>query len=339
MAPQRQAASAKHGAAATRPAAAQRPRRSADDVKGPTSTPAVGIQKAGGWGAAGAGPGGTNPAIVQLKEMGFTEDVAKQALAACRWDVNKALDDLLTGRFVPRCDDSAVADSGAKTAAMPAAVGAGLPSASASTVSSPRSSSQAEKGTFASVEASAQDLNNVQSPNSPLSSELSGASELAQAESAAAGNSLDEDSEAAPVSKKSLERVAIDWPTETAGRLSVAAGEFVLTWIDTRTDIGWIYAERLDLEKSGSRLDGWIAVKALEPALPKGQRWMAVLQEPRSEHDTQLSVTAGAVVKVNVETQTPEGWVYAEAATRTRAGTGAPEVHEGWVPVFCLDWS
>merc|ERR1712048_715328 len=105
---------------------------------------------------------------------------------------------------------------------------------------------------------------------------------------------------------------------------------------------GWIYAERLDdqqhqAEKSSSASSGWIAVEALEPPLPKEQRWMLVMKEPQTEHGTQLVVAVGSVLKVSVETKTPEGWVYAEAATGTRDETTS-ETKEGWVPVFCLDW-
>merc|ERR1711953_846918 len=78
-------------------------------------------------------------------------------------------------------------------------------------------------------------------------------------------------SKTAPVNKKRLEQVAVDWPTEASGQLSVAAGEFLWTWVDTKTEIGWIYAERLldqqqpQSEKNSAPSGGWIAVRALEP--------------------------------------------------------------------------
>lgn len=57
----------------------------------------------GGWPALGGGAGGATPnsmamksRITQLKEMGFSEEVAKRVLSECVWDVNKAIDRLLT---------------------------------------------------------------------------------------------------------------------------------------------------------------------------------------------------------------------------------------------------
>ena len=35
-------------------------------------------------------PPGDTPAISQLKEMGFSEDVSRRVLSKCAWDVNKA---------------------------------------------------------------------------------------------------------------------------------------------------------------------------------------------------------------------------------------------------------
>jgi hypothetical protein len=54
-----------------------------------------------GWGA-NAPPGqAATGQIQQLKEMGFSEEQARQALAECVWDVNKALDLLFTRGTAP----------------------------------------------------------------------------------------------------------------------------------------------------------------------------------------------------------------------------------------------
>jgi len=56
----------------------------------------VGTQ--GGWGRpAQSQRGPSDPRVKQLCNMGFSEQVARNALAECKWDVNLALDTLLSG--------------------------------------------------------------------------------------------------------------------------------------------------------------------------------------------------------------------------------------------------
>eukprot|EP00927_Polykrikos_kofoidii_P016381 TRINITY_DN17400_c0_g1_i1.p1 TRINITY_DN17400_c0_g1~~TRINITY_DN17400_c0_g1_i1.p1 ORF type:complete len:738 (-),score=139.77 TRINITY_DN17400_c0_g1_i1:172-2385(-) len=53
-----------------------------------------------GWGASKEPPGGASR-IKQLREMGFSEEVAKRVLSECVWDVNKAIDRLLSDMQLP----------------------------------------------------------------------------------------------------------------------------------------------------------------------------------------------------------------------------------------------
>jgi len=107
--------------------------------------------------------------IQQLKDMGFTEEVARQALAACAWDVNRALDMLFTqaasksspasGGAADRGQAARSDDVASRTGAEKASAWANLVtpvkpglgdaanSITGSTVSSPRSSGRTEEWT------------------------------------------------------------------------------------------------------------------------------------------------------------------------------------------------
>lgn len=103
-----------------------------------SSSPSWGMPPAPAWGANAPGPrlpgpgqrrstGGSeaspeNPSsamvsqISQLKEMGFSEEVAKRALSECVWDVNKAIDKLLSSIGT---EEEAPADGGGGSSTSP----------------------------------------------------------------------------------------------------------------------------------------------------------------------------------------------------------------------------
>jgi hypothetical protein len=133
--------------------------------------------------------------------------------------------------------------------------------------------------------------------------------------------------EAAPVkAPKHIARAASAWAAD-AGQMTAEKGEFLRVWTDSKTEIGWIYAE--SLEKNPALPSGWLPSFIFENALPEHQRWMSALKPMAAVHASQLSVAVGDVLKIDVESRTQEGWAYAEAADTDQAG---------WVPVFCLDW-
>jgi len=342
--------------------------------------------------------------IQQLKEMGFSEQQARQALAECVWDVNKALDLLFT-RGAPMNGEDAGADAadgenggvstsadvsdgkgavdGSAEARSPVASGkarhaegvvsgANSPggadsaeqSTTASTASSPRSSACADKSSGNST--------GVSAPLSPQSVVDSGAILAATVDEAAREDAA-QDAEVADVNEvpvveektdepsteievvcaeasaaeealeaktpptKQLMRVSSMWETEGAGaQLCVKQGDFVSTWLSTVTEHGWIYAE----DCTHAERAGWLPGCVLEE-LPSNQRWMRATQSMEAAHETQLSVLEGSVYKVNVDTHTTEGWIYAEASgvTTDSAGDASEEsgASVGWVPVFCLE--
>lgn len=141
---------------------------------------------------------------------------------------------------------------------------------------------------------------------------------------------------AAPVRTKQLDRVASSWAAEdTNVQLSVEQDQFVRCWLDTRTDIGWIYAESMDGQQSG-----WLPTFVLDAELPSELRYMAATASVPAEHATQLDLVAGTVYKVHHGSRTsPDAqgaWAYAESV----APAGAEEAKcRGWVPVYALSWS
>jgi hypothetical protein len=308
--------------------------------------------------------------IQQLKEMGFSEEQARQALAECVWDVNKALDLLFTRGAIPDAisntasggadDDkeasSATASVGKEVAdvstearspsgkSRPEAVSSGgnspagpdsaEQSTTASTASSPRSSACADKTS-----------SNVASVSTPLSPEGANNSTPSRAQEAIVEEPREDcavepavASEATVVHVKQLTRVSKAWEMEsTGGQLHVKEGDFVSVWQSTVTEHGWIYAE----DASDADKAGWLPGCVLEE-LPSHQRWMRGLHNMEAAHETQLSVVKGEVYKVSVDTRTKEGWIYAEAsgvATQSvgDASGGCQSQRSGWVPAFCLE--
>lgn len=404
------------------PAAKGRPAPAPAAAKG-------GAPRPGGWGNPGAGwgvPAGQNGYIAaghiaHLMDMGFSEEVSKKALAECVWDVNKALDLLLTRAaaednsssktasgaegLVPNAADAADLDAAlpvdsawrkpAAAAPAPAPAAASKQKAvkgavhdsvdastTASTASSPRSAGRAEQAitaataknkeaaisrTSASKVGGSKARDTPSTPTSAASLASSSNTPVAEATSPESVGELerrpaavveapapvkaaetlapvaDKVSDAveqapAPAQNRKLERVVSTWVAEDINvQLSVEQDQFIRCWVDTRTEIGWIYAESLDSSKSG-----WLPTFVLDQKqLPAELRYMHALSSVPPEHDTQLNVVAGTVLKVHHGSRTSQtssdGWAYAE--TVAASGDKSSETQAGWVPVFCLEWA
>jgi len=362
--------------------------------------PAASTGKAtpGKWGSKGrsaanapATPAATGQ-IQMLKEMGFSEEQSRQALAECVWDVNKALDLLFTrgvpmngegGGAAPDADSGSASTSAAASEVRspepssgkarhegvassgnsPAGADSAEQSTTASTASSPRSLADKMSANSAAVSASVTPL----SPQSPADAsganlataveeepvaevvaEVAAASEE-QADAAVIEQLLEKDViqvactevsptedtaevETVPVPKQ-LTRISKSWEMEGAGaQLCVQEGDFVSVWQSSVTEHGWIYAE----DPSCAEKAGWLPGCILEE-LPSHQVWIRATQNMEAAHETQLLVTEGAVYKVDVDTRTKEGWIYAEASGVTTESEGDASVQQaGWVPTFCF---
>lgn len=312
--------------------------------------------------------------IQQLKEMGFSEQQAREALAECVWDVNKALDLLFT-RGVPMAaegpDVNAAASADSKgdreamspTAATPVAValtsGNNSPSGAdsaeqsttASTASSPRSSACAEKITGNSRGASV-----PLSPESAIDGSTGCAAVEEQEDVAEVG---------IPVAAADESKVVCTAPVELevvrdAAAATKDAAQAPAQKRLTRVNKAW-EMEGKDAQmcvKKGefvnvwlstvteigwiyaedatdSERAGWLPGCVLEE-LPDNQCWKRAIQSMEAAHETQLSVVDGAMYKVSIDSRTKEGWIYAEAnGVTTEESTDG--IQAGWVPVFCLE--
>jgi len=324
--------------------------------------------------------------ITTLKAMGFSEEVSRKALATSVWDVNKALDMLLTKGAVGEGLAEPSLPSGSSssevwpeipkgTSTGRAKAGKPDPAASRSmtisdladnsttasapsVASSPRTSEKADRSPKARIESESPD-NLASQDTCEDVDEQSGSAETSRAclEDLASTDVADraevretcrqsteaEATEAvdAPAPRKRILQVLQDWHAE-ADVLGVKAGDFLKVWIDSESEHGWIFAEKV---LTTDRQAGWLP-SFLCPQLPDNKRWLLAIESAEAVHSTQLRVEEGHVLQVLVESRTPEGWVYAEDHGMSLAGKrhdavdapGSGRCQAGWVPDRCLQW-
>lgn len=284
--------------------------------------------------------------IKQLKEMGFSEEVARRVLSDCVWDVNEAIDRLLATMTSEAGDSSGPSGESAEVQPRPAlevsvdelpapTVPSGANAAeSESQGGGSSSSSQCPAGSAAqravSPPASA-------SPSGVTNGEVNlglGASSSPEGAVVGVGEVGDSPAQAYTAAsestvppRKRIERAARAWTAEDPSQLNVAEGDFVNVWVDTSTVHGWIHAEKHGANQSV----GWLPVCHLH-TLPETQRWMNTRQRWQALDEHQCSVTEGRMAVVWVNSRTAEGWTYVEVQ---EDGATRP----GWLPVFCLDWN
>lgn len=306
--------------------------------------------------------------VAQLKEMGFSEEVARRVLSECVWDVNEAIDRLLAAGTLPDAiAEPAGADSGPPddVSQVPVAAGGNSSSSSAPAArsqpavrgtapdaaqerepprASPPSPAAGRAGRSPSDAAtsraepeplparpepeqgpSVEEATAVPSPAPAASQEFSGAA----APPADAADTTP--TEVAP--RKRIEQVGRTWSAEDPSQLGVTDGEFVDIWTDTRTEHGWIHAERFGSDAEPRA--GWLPAFVLRE-LPESQRWMRAKTPWKALDSSQCDVAEGAAVLVWTDTRTKEGWTYADA--KGNEATGDQAAAGGWLPVFCLDW-
>ena len=224
--------------------------------------------------------------------MGFCEKEARKALAECVWDVNRAID-LLVSRgalaLAPlpksvRGNDSS--DGSSKSRDFDN-------STTASSVSTPRFQTQTSLGTE--------------------SGHVETVAEMRE-------------SKACQASQKPVRRVCSNVIGQDTGLLPAEAGDFVRAWPHSQTELGWIYAED-PVEASRA---GWLPTVVLEEA-PEGHGWLLVRKTMPAVHENQLDVEEGQVLKVNLSSRTPEGWAYAEkVSAKTNEAGWVPVVSLWW---------
>eukprot|EP00440_Ansanella_granifera_P009646 gb/GFBE01010450.1/.p1 GENE.gb/GFBE01010450.1/~~gb/GFBE01010450.1/.p1 ORF type:complete len:358 (+),score=54.65 gb/GFBE01010450.1/:1-1074(+) len=275
--------------------------------------------------------------IAQLKEMGFGEEQARQALKECTWDVNKALDLLVTraaaGGAV-QAEGAEREDSSAREVSVRS-----LPAQSSKDL---ERAAHAESGTRL---ADSENSTTASTASSPRGSWRSSAGSPQQAE-ASQGREAESPSSCMAVSKsqdkdlrKPIRRVCRSWNSQEEAHFRAGEGDFVRVWPRTETELGWIYAEH----PSDDAVSGWLPVIVLE-ALSAEECWMMVQKTMAASFDGQLSVKDGEFLKVMPSSRTEQGWAYAARAAHPGqcvdvAGVGSMEsTQAGWVPVCSLRW-
>lgn len=304
----------------------------------------------------------------QLQEMGFSMSAAGSALEVCEWDVNKALDTLLTHK-VPT-------NSPAKIETTPQQYRVGhkqilsleqqqfeitsrrslaSDSTSASSGSSPELTMlitpHKEPGlpplqmlhvpAFPPVAVA-----NAMLPVARLLSTLPIATSLSAPVETLASQTLNPvalsatagESPVSVVPKRRLAKVEHTWkcdPECSATQLSIEKDTFVFVWSDSMSSAGWIYAESLICSSRA----GWLPASMLQQ-LPPNKRWKRVSKRCEAFHPTQVPVEMGNMILVDVS-QAPmgDGWVHAEQVdTATGHGAGVLPCISGWVPIQCIAW-
>ena len=134
--------------------------------------------------------------------------------------------------------------------------------------------------------------------------------------------------ESKEASHKPIRRVSSRVNGDGAGLLSAEVDDFVRVWPHSQTELGWIYAE----DPTDASRAGWLPSLVLDKIEDSVHSWLLVQKSMPAVHENQLDVEADEVLKVNLSSRIPEGWVYAEKATASKTNAA------GWVPVVSLCW-
>eukprot|EP00933_Yihiella_yeosuensis_P080374 TRINITY_DN93783_c0_g1_i1.p1 TRINITY_DN93783_c0_g1~~TRINITY_DN93783_c0_g1_i1.p1 ORF type:complete len:367 (+),score=83.55 TRINITY_DN93783_c0_g1_i1:114-1214(+) len=283
--------------------------------------------------------------VAHLKEMGFGEDEARQALAECVWDVNKALDLLVT-----RAAAAAETSTNSKLVGEEVADGADRDrteeqesAALRTQVAEGSSWASQNKGSVACQEPSAelassrqQDSENsttasaTSSPRSRMESSTNSPHQITpdrQRDQVSEAEKVEETQETASSSRNLLRRVCQSWSMAEA-TISVEVNDFVRVWSGSETELGWVYVE----DPFDSTRAGWLPHVVLEAETPH-QTWMLATKTMEAVHSTQLSSRKGTFLKVYASSKTEDGWTYAE-----QPGDADTSAEAGWVPTCCLAW-
>jgi len=301
----------------------------------------------------------------QLQDMGFSMSAAGSALEVCEWDVNKALDTLLTHK-VPTNAPAKIQttpqqhrDRQKQIVCLDSNITSRRSLASDSTSASSGSSPELtmlmtpdqEPGlppwqmlhvpAFPQVAAV-----NAMPPVARLLSTLPSANLLSAPVGTLASQTLNPvavsavagESPVSVVPKRRLAKVEHAWQCEpecSATQMSIEKDTFVFVWSDSMSSAGWIYAESLICSSRA----GWLPASMLQQ-LPPNKRWKRVSKHCEAFHPTQVPVEMGNMILVDVS-QAPmgDGWVHAEQVdTATGHGAGVLPCISGWVPIQCIAW-
>jgi hypothetical protein len=288
--------------------------------------------------------------ISHLREMGFSEQAACDALGETSWNLNAALDLLFTRgspMAVPAstnvaCGDSPCsvvkANADADTLSTLSVESSSQPDTDATATQSPR----ADRSTSGSSEHGSEHSPSVQEslfqssipfaethPEPCVQPEQLGI----QSSERASQNTIvssSEDSEGTPAvtaeaqPNRPLYRLKEAWMETDANQLGMCAGGVVRMWLGTETELGWVYVEEI----GGEGRAGWMPSHILE-AVQDSHTAVRAVHSCEAHFENQLSVQEGRTYLVETHSRTEDGWAYAETLE-------SPEKAKGWIPIMCL---
>lgn len=311
-------------------------------------------RRSGGHALAGRGaePGGAAglSRIAQLREMGFSDAVARSVLAECAWDVNEAIDRLLLSGAMADGggNDGPPAGGGEGPAAAPPA---SEPPATASTAEpaaaaapgSPSAGGAAPgglagaAGSAAAAEAAAtappEAATTAQAPEAVAAAAAaeSGAVTTAAeaAEPAEAAQPVEAAAEAAPaVATPAVPAEAVPLPPATIEPAAEPAAAPLSAVASTGAEAG---AEPDGAQGGAQEAEAAAVTEApvAAAAAPPRKRIEQVMRSWNAEDTSQMSVCEGDFVHVWIDTGTDNGWIHAE-------GQGGSASQIGWLPLCVL---
>lgn len=286
-----------------------------------------------------------------LREMGFSEQAACDALGESAWNVNAALDLLFTRGFpmaapastnvacgdVPCSKVSANAD--ADTLSTLSVESCSQPDTDATATQSPR----ADRSTSGSSEHGSEHSPSIQEslfqsshpfaethpePCTPAEQAGVQSSERVSQSRTVSSSEDSGDAQAATAeaqSNRPLYRLKDDWMETDANQLGAVSGSVVRMWLGTETELGWVYVEEI----GGEGRAGWMPSHILE-AVQSSHTAVRAVHSCEAQFENQLSVQEGRMYLVDAQSCTEDGWAYAETLD-------SPEIAKGWIPMMCLD--
>lgn len=290
--------------------------------------------------------------ISHLREMGFSEQAACDALGESSWNLNAALDLLFThgspmaapaSTNIAACGDVpcsvASANADADTLSTLSLESCSQPDTDATANQSPR----ADRSTSGSSEHGSEHSPSVQEslfqssnpfaethPEPCVPAEQVGIQSSERVSQNIIVSSSEDLEGTQPVTAKAqsnrpLYRLKEAWMETDANQLGMCAGGYVRMWLGTETELGWVYVEEI----GGEGRAGWMPSYILE-AVQDGHTAVRAVHSCEAHFENQLSLQEGRMYLVDIHSRTEDGWAYAETLQ-------SPEGTKGWIPIMCLD--
>jgi len=285
--------------------------------------------------------------IAQLKEMGFSDEVAKRVLSECAWDVNAAIDRLLTSGAMPGDEgssgsaepqkDDATADTGGREEARATSATSATPATPAASAWTQGSPSKLDTDSKNHLQDHGDKANGYhEKPHA------SGNIIPAHGASCKVASEITCGEDARDVHEKSAlaaQQLTHDTPDNQTNAAVPEVVELVAPEIDedgsapmatTNADLPAAEVEEeaaTEEQHAGSAESTFADAEGSAPPPPR-KRIERVLRSWTAEDPSQLSVVENEFVSVWVGTETDNGWIHAEGHE-----DGA---RAGWLPLCVL---